>query len=245
MKPKIAAIVEARMSSSRLPGKHMLEANGRPILEHLINRLKSISLIDDVIIATTKNNCDDVLCDFAEKNNIKFFRGDEYDVMGRVLDTARHHHVDIICEVTGDCVIIDPQLLEQLIDTFLINDCDYINSGKSTLPDGMGAQVFTTKALNLSASMTENNLDREHVTLHIKRNPNLFKSIYLAAHKDNQSEGLGLVLDEIADYKLLKKIIEYFGDDDHLFTCKQVLDLLNKHKDWLKINNTIVRKGDT
>ena len=113
------------MTSSRLPGKHLMEVLGRPILSYLLDRLKTVESIDSIIITTTENSTDDVLVEFTKQNKVEIYRGDEDDVMGRVLDAAKYFKADIICEVTGDCPIIDPQLVEQVIQTYLYNNVAY------------------------------------------------------------------------------------------------------------------------
>ena len=246
MKTKVGAIVEARMTSSRLPGKHLLPVLGEPIIGHLINRLRSIPLIDEVIVAMTVRPEDDALENFVKKVGASVFRGDEDDVMGRVLSSARNSKIDVICEVTGDCPIIDVGLTEQVIKTYLSNEADYINNGKfGGLPDGMSCQVFSTETLAQSESMTKEPLDREHVTLHIKRNPELFRAIYLVAEKSIQWPELAVTLDERSDYELIKRIIEFFGKDKPLFSCSEVIQLLHKYPDWMQINKHVKRKGDT
>ena len=137
------------MTSSRLPGKHLVEVLGKPILGYLLDRLKTVESIDTIIIATTENSTDDVLVEFAKQNKVEIYRGDENDVMGRVLDAAKYFKVDIICEVTGDCPIIDPQLVEQVIQTYLYSNVAYVDNGRKGLPVGMGAQVFSTSTLVL------------------------------------------------------------------------------------------------
>lgn len=247
-KMKVVAIIEARMTSSRLPGKHFLQANGKPMLRHLVDRLKNISSIDEIVIATTINKTDDVLVDFANDAGVCVYRGSENDVMGRVLDAAKAFDAEVICEVTGDCPIIDPELVEQVIQTFHKNEKNnvvYINNGQSGLPDGMSAQVFKFSALKKSESMTGDELDREHVTLHIKRHPELFLPIYLVVQHSLQWPGLGLTLDEQSDYELLRKIIEYFGDDNPYFGCADVINLLNEKETWVKINQDVLRKGES
>jgi spore coat polysaccharide biosynthesis protein SpsF len=244
--PKIVAIIEARMSSSRLPGKHMLLANGKPMIQHLVDRLQKISLVNQIVIATTTKICDDALVNFCNEIKVDVHRGSELDVMGRVVEAGREFSADIICEVTGDCPIIDPELVEQTIQTFLGNSAVYINYGtKHGLPDGMGSQIFLWSALQKSAEMTQEPLDREHVTLHIKQHPELFPAIYLAAPRSIFWPELGLTLDERDDYILLKRIIEYFGKVNPNFTCAQVIQLLRERPAWLDINSHVKRKGNT
>jgi spore coat polysaccharide biosynthesis protein SpsF len=246
MQLKIGAIIEARMTSSRLPGKHLLPVLGEPIIGHLIRRLQSIPLIDEVIVAMTVRHEDDELESYVSSIGASVFRGDEDDVMGRVLCAARKSNIDIICEVTGDCPVIDIDLAEQIIKTFYCNDVDYANNGKfGGLPDGMSCQVFSTDTLAKSESMTSDPLDREHVTLHIKRNPEIFPPMYLVAEKSLRWPELALTLDERSDYLLLKRIIEHFGDNNPFFSCGDIVNLLRQNPEWLHINQHVKRKGDT
>lgn len=242
--PNIVAVVEARMTSSRLPGKHLLRANGKPMLQHLVERLRRVSLINKIVIATTINPADDALVNFAKEVGVDVYRGSELDVMGRVVEAGAAFSADVVCEVTGDCPIIDPELVEQVIQTFLKNNAVYANNGRNGLPDGMGAQVFYWSALKQSAEMTQESLDREHVTLHIRRHPELFPALYLGAPRSLCWPELGLTLDEQDDYILLKRIIEYFGEANPYFSCAQVIQLLREKPDWLNINMHVKRKGD-
>jgi spore coat polysaccharide biosynthesis protein SpsF len=242
---KIVAIVEARMTSSRLPGKHLMQVRGKPMLGYLIDRLKAVPSIDQVVIAMTNWDADDPLQAFAQNQGVTVFRGSESDVMGRVLQAAQANAADIICEVTGDCPVIDPDLVEQAIQVYLANKVAYVNNGRHGLPDGMSAQVFSTEALARSESMTDEPLDREHVTLHIKRHPEMFCPIFLVPLRPLVWKELSLTLDEKADYELLKKIIEHFGDEKPMFRCADVIELLRSRPDWVAINDAVVRKGAT
>ena len=241
---KVGAVVEARMTSSRLPGKHLLPVLGQPIIGHLIRRLQSISSVDEVIVAMTVRPEDDALESYVNSVGATVFRGDEEDVMGRVLDASIASNIDLICEVTGDCPIIDVSLVAQAIDTYASNNALYVNNGKLGLPDGMGCQVFSTRTLEKSAAMTHDALDREHVTLHIKRNPTLFPAIYIAPLRANFWPELAVTLDEVQDYKLIKSIIESFGEQNPYFSCMDVINLLRKHPNWIEINRHVKRRGD-
>jgi len=242
---RVVAIVEARMTSSRLPGKHLLEALGRPMIGHLIRRLQAVSSLSDIVIAMTQRSNDDVLEEYLNGLGVNVFRGDEDDVMGRVLGAARAFDADVICEVTGDCPIIDPVLVEHAIQTFLLNPTiSYLNNGRYGLPDGMGCQVFSVEALAESERQTDEPLDREHVTLHIKRNPGRFPAIYLPALSTCFWPELAVTLDEQDDYVLLKRLIEHFGDDEPLFSCDQVVRFLKSRPEWVEINRSVIRKGE-
>jgi spore coat polysaccharide biosynthesis protein SpsF len=241
---KIVAIIEARMTSTRLPGKHMLLVNGKPIIGHLINRLKSVTLIDEIVMATTSNDSDDMLVELSEKMGISYYRGSEEDVMERVLFAATFFGADTIVGITGDCPVIDPLLIEQTIQTFICNDCDYVDNMQNPgYPGGMNTTVYKLESLKKSRNLTNSKLDFEHVTSHISRNPQLFRHIYLVPPKDLYWPELKLELDEKLDYDLLKKIIEYFGDENQLFSCREIIELLRSKVEWANINKDVYRKG--
>ncbi len=241
---RIVATIEARMTSSRLPGKVLLPAAGKPLLAHLVNRLRLVPSIEEIVLATTINPKDDVLEGFAGQVGIACFRGSEEDVMGRVIGAACSVRADIVVEITGDCPIIDPLIVEQTIRMFLHNACDFAsNSLVRSYPDGMDTQVFPLEILKRSAALTINPLDREHVTLHICNHPELFRQVCLIAPPDLHWPELGLTLDEQQDYELLKTLIEHFGADRLDFGCREVIELLRSHPEWAAINQAVRRKG--
>ena len=243
---KIVATIEARMTSSRLPGKVLMKAAGKPMLEHLVNRLKSVKSLDEIVLATTKNHADDHLEEFARKANIRCYRGSEDDVMRRVISAAESAEAEIIVEITGDCPIIDPQLVEQAISIFNFNEVDYVsNAHVRSYPDGMDVQVFRLSTLKHSASLTEARLDHEHVTLHIRNHPEIYSILNIVSPPETYWPDLGLTLDEPTDFELLKKIIEDFDSFNPFFSCRDVVALLREKPDWVAINNKVVRKGDT
>jgi len=243
---KIVATIEARMTSSRLPGKVLLPAQGKPMLYHLVNRLKAVPSINEIVLATTINSTDDVLIDFAKQESILSYRGSEEDVMSRVIGAAETADADVIVEITGDCPIIDPGLVEQTIQMYLHHEAAYVsNTHISSYPDGMDTQVFSLESLKRSAAMTDDPLDHEHVSLHMRNHPEIFPHVHLIAPPSLHWPSLGLTLDEQADYLLLKKIIETLNPKNPLFSCLDAIQLLKQNPDWLEINNHVVRKGNT
>jgi spore coat polysaccharide biosynthesis protein SpsF len=240
------ATIEARMTSSRLPGKVLMSASQKPMLLHLVDRLKSVPSLDDIVIATTLNQADNAIVDFALEHSINFFRGSENDVMSRVIESAEKFQAEVIVEITGDCPIIDPQIIEQTIQMFKVNDADYVsNAHIRGYPIGMDTQVFLTKTLIKSSLLTNDLLDREHVTLHIRNNPQIFSHLHLVPPPELYWPDLGLTLDELSDYELLKIIIEHFYQDNPLFSCLDVLKFLKSRPDLLNLNNFVIRKGDS
>ena len=242
---KIVATIEARMTSSRLPGKVLMEVLDKPILHYLVARLRRVQLLDEIVLATTTNSTDNSLVEFANNENIKCYRGSEDDVMARVVGAAESVDADLIVEITGDCPIIDPNIIEQAIQTYINNNVDYVsNAHVRSYPDGMDVQVFSLNVLKKSLNMTNDSLDHEHVTLYIRNHPKLFSHLNLVAPKKLWWPELGLTLDERSDFELLKKIIEHFSDNI-FFDCYEVVKLLRERPDLVSINQKVVRKGDT
>jgi len=243
---KIVATIEARMTSSRLPGKPLMKVCGIPMLGHLVDRLKAVESIDTIVLATTSNHADDIMVDYASGIGIQVFRGDEDDVMGRVVNAGKSVDADVIVEITGDCPIIDPEIIEQAIRIYRENTYEYIgNQHIRSYPDGMDVQVFALDTLIRSEAMTSDPLDREHVTLHIRNNPQIFSHLHLVAPPEQHWPDLGLTLDEQNDFDLLKAVIENFHDTKPNFSCLDVVRFLRANPNLVAINNDVIRKGNT
>ena len=242
---KIAIIIEARMSSSRLPGKVLLKVKKKPLLKLMIERLQFVKLAKTVIVATTLNKKDDVIVNFCKKNKIKYFRGSENDVLLRVLQASKKFKVDLIVEITSDCPLIDPNIVDQTIAVYLINKkkVDYVtNALKYSYPNGMDVQVFKTNLLNKVSKLTNNKYDRENVTSYIYKNPNRFRVFEISSPPNLYWPELGLTLDTKDDFKLIKKIILILGKIKQFFSCLYIIDFLKKNLKITKINKNVVRK---
>ena len=234
------------MSSSRLPGKVLLPAMGKSMLMHLVERLRSVPSIDAIVIATTVNAVDNPIVELANVEDILCFRGSEEDVLGRVIGAGESAQADILVEITGDCPVIDPDLVEQTIQMYLNHSVQYAsNSVIRSYPDGMDTQVINFEALKSSALMTNHPLDREHVSRFIWQHPEIFSCINLIAPPSLHWPELGLTLDEETDYKLLVKIIEALAPSNPLFSCYEIISYLRDSPSLLEINKAVVRKGDT
>ena len=243
---KTVATIEARMTSNRLPGKILLKAAGMSMLEHLVRRLRAVPSVDTIVLATTVNAADAPLVELAERMGIAVFRGDEDDVMLRVIDAAASVNADVMVEITGDCPIIDPEIVEQTIRMFKAHQVDYVsNVLVRSYPDGMDTQVLRLETLKRSAAMTNDRLDHEHVTLHIRNHPELFTHVHLVAPPEIHWPELGLTLDERSDYELLKRIIEHFDAHNPLFSCLDAVRFLRQCPELVEINQDVVRKGNT
>ena len=236
MKKKIMASIEARMTSSRLPGKVLMESlPGVSMLEYMINRVKKSNNIDDIIIATTINKEDDPIVELCKKLKVKFFRGSEDDVLLRVLNAHKHFKSDIIVELTGDCPLIDYKLIDKIINVYNNNNYDYVsNSHVRSYPDGFDVQVFSTELLGEVSLLTKDSYDRENVSSFIYRSGR-YKTFAVIAEDNLFWPELRVTLDDKGDYLLIKNIIENIGEDyrvnDVVKYVRENISLLNLNKD--------------
>tara|TARA_B100001063_G_C16657404_1_gene499247 strand:- start:15 stop:767 length:753 start_codon:yes stop_codon:yes gene_type:complete len=239
--PKISAIIEARVNSTRLPGKILLKINKKTILEHLVNKVKRSKNLNDIIIATTLNKSDDQIVKIAKKLKVKFFRGDEKNVLKRVIDAADHFKVDIIVRITSDCPLIDLNLVDQYIDIFKNNKVDLVGNAKiRSYPDGMDIEVLCFKSLKKTYKFAKDDYLREHPCLTMYKKKNLFKFINIIATPKEFFPNLHLTLDEYKDFVLIKKIIQYSQLIKKDLNCSEIIELVKK-KNWHKINDRINR----
>ena len=240
---KVAAIIEARMSSSRLPGKVLTSIGSKNSLEHICDRLNKVLEISEICIATTENQSDDIIENWARMRNLTTFRGSENDVLSRVLGAADMVAAEIIVEITGDCPFVDPLMVDQYIEILKSNDLDYVsNNIVSTYPDGFDVQVFLTKALRKSSTFALTREEREHVTIHIRQNPQIFKTLNMVAPKLYRYPEMSVTLDTKEDLEVLRLIAEEFKDlalPSHM----QIIDFLLANPEISQINSGVARKG--
>ena len=242
-KPKVVASIEARMTSSRLPGKVMEVIVGQSVLDHVLLRLQKAKAIDQIILATTTNPEDDVLSDWAEKKNIFCFRGSEDDVLSRVVSAHQCVKSDIIVEITGDCPLTDPIIVDWGIDTFLKNKCDVVtNCWYPGFPEGADIQVFNLSSLEwVNENVT--NLDvREHVSLYFYRNPDQYNIIHLRPPETYKYKNLRLQLDYPEDLKFIKRLFQHFYHDGVDFGVYEIVQLLKNNPNFLIDNKYCTEK---
>lgn len=231
------------MTSTRLPGKVLLPACGRPFLEILVERLSRAARLDGVVLATTTNAMDDPVAALGRRLGVGVFRGSEEDVLSRVLGAATEAGADLVVEITGDCPLIDPEIVSQVVDLYLLNDCDYAsNVDPAAFPDGMDTQVFSRELLALADREGLTPEDREHVSWFIRRHPERFRKLHLPAPPSQHWPELGLTLDEVADYTLLKTVTETLYPEDPAFSLGDILRLLRSRPELLEINRSVRRK---
>ena len=239
---KVNAIIEARMGSIRLPGKTMLPIVGKPSIELLIERLRLARKINTIILATTINPEDDVIESFCIRNQVVCFRGYSSDVLGRVYNAAKKYETDVVVEVTGDCPLLDPRLIDDCIDLFAKSDYDYLsNFIEQSYPAGIDVQIFSFSALEEINRLAKAEKFREHVTLYILKHPEKYRMHNITAPPELYYPDWHLELDEQNDYELIKKIYENIYYRNQAFTTTDVINLLKANPDWIKINADIDR----
>ena len=242
---KNVLIITARSNSSRLKNKHFLKINNKTIIQILVDRLKYLNNYSNIVIATTTNPEDDKFQLFCKKNKIDCFRGSENDVTGRVLKAATLYKAYYITLITGDCPLVDLSIIEQLYEMIKINKYDFVtNSDLRSYPDGMDVQIFKRSILNEISKTKLTKLEKEHVTLSIRRRKNKYKFFNLVAPKNLYWPELAVTLDEINDYYFLKEIVKKYKNNLRMISCEDIINIIRKNKKLLKLNNYIIKKGN-
>jgi len=237
------AIIEARISSTRLPGKILLPILGKPLLEQLIERLRLSRTLEDIIIATTTNPADDVVERFAELIQVHCFRGSEEDVLDRVLNAARAFSIDVIVEITGDCPLIDPAVVDEVVRVYRSGSWDYVsNILRRTYPRGLDTQVFSTDLLAEVARLTRDPGDREHVSLYIYEHPERFSLKNVESGLPEEFRDLRLTVDTREDLDLITAIFGALYPKKPGFDLHDIVGFLGENRHLLGINRHIAQK---
>ena len=243
-KPRVVASIEARMTSTRLPGKALADINGVPALGRVARRLRRVRRLDDIVLATTGDVADDVLEKWAEEEGVACFRGSEDDVLGRVVEAHRAMNTDIIVEVGGDTPLTDPGLLDHAIETFLETPCDVVtNALEPSYPQGIDVEVFRLVDLNEVAGTVTDPAVREHVSLYFYEHPERYTIVNLTAPARLRAPEQRLQIDFPEDLALVREIYARL-EPDHgdSFGAEEILDLLRAEPDLADINRNCREK---
>jgi spore coat polysaccharide biosynthesis protein SpsF len=232
----IVAILQARMSSSRLPGKVLLDVLGKPMIVRQIERILHSSRIDKLILATSTNKDDDSLCEVVSKiDSVVIFRGNLENVLDRFYQSVREIKPDSVVRLTGDCPLADPMIIDDVIDLHLKELNDYTtNTLPPSYPDGMDIEIFTFEALRQSWENAILPSELEHVTSFIRKNPSRFKIGNLQSAIDYSD--IRLTVDESEDYKLILEIYRNFSDTN-IFFLGEIIEFLKSNIFLLNINS--------
>ena len=224
------------MGSSRLPSKVLMKSDdGRPLLYYVINQLRYCTKVKNLVIATTTNQEDDEIEKFANDNSVNIFRGKEKDVLDRYFQCAKKYSFSTIVRITADCPLIDPQIVDKVIEKFFSGNYDFAtNTLTRTFPIGTDVEVFSFSALNRAWENTQLPSEREHVTPYLRKEEN-FKIINI--ENDKNISNLRLTVDRIEDFELIKQILNNISINPiHL---EDVLELFSRKPELIEINKHI------
>jgi spore coat polysaccharide biosynthesis protein SpsF len=234
---RVVATIEARMTSSRLPGKVLMEACGKPMLELMVERVRRMRFVDAIVVATTTNATDDPIATLCARLGVGCFRGSEDDVLGRLDAAVREAGADVVVELTGDCPLLDPSLADQVVEFFLINGPDLASNDHFPFPDtldydsypvGMDVMVFSAGLLAQAASLALAPDQREHPTRWMLQNGDLRIAV-LPAPTDLHRPDLSLTLDTHPEYERIRAVFEALYPRDPSFGLREMLAFIDAH----------------
>ncbi len=235
---KIVAIVQARLSSSRLPKKVMKPINGVPMIELLLSRLSKSNRVDEIVLATSEDPSNAPLVAHVRSLGYACEQGSEEDVLDRYVQAATVHDTDVVVRITGDCPLVDPELVDECIDTYFKTGAEYSNNmNPPTYPDGLDVEVFTFNALEQANRESTRVSDHEHVTPYL-RESGKFRTSSIANHED--LSGLRWTVDEPEDFEVIEKVFSHFHPQVD-FGWEEVLELKNSKPELFEMNRHIGR----
>jgi spore coat polysaccharide biosynthesis protein SpsF len=242
--PRVVASIEARLGSSRLPGKVLTDIGGVPALTRLLRRLRRCRTIHDIVLATSMSPADDALEAWARDAGLAVYRGSEDDVLDRVVCAQRQMASDLVVEITGDCPLLDPQVVDLGVETFLVNACDVVTNVRiPSFPQGIDVQVFRRADLEHVAATVDDPAVREHVSLFFYEHPDRYRTIHLLATEAWRDPDQRLQLDYAEDLALIRAVYARleptYGDG---FGIAQILALLAHEPALATINAHCVEK---
>jgi spore coat polysaccharide biosynthesis protein SpsF len=238
---KTCAIVQARMGSSRLPGKVLMDLGGETVLARVINRLRRCAFLDHIVIATTNTSADDAIVGECGRLVVDSFRGSEQDVLDRYYQAARVCRAEVVVRITSDCPLIDPELVDETISVFHEGRADYAsNTIVQTYPRGLDTEVFSRAALERAWAEARKSYEREHVTPYFYQHPQLFRIASVRGKTDESH--FRWTLDTPEDLQLIRTIYSRFNNQ-HTFGWQQAVALMEREPELGELNSHILQKS--
>jgi spore coat polysaccharide biosynthesis protein SpsF (cytidylyltransferase family) len=238
---KIVAIIQARIGSTRLPGKVLMDLGGKPVLVRVVERTRRAKMLDGIMVATTDLPADDGIAVTCAQRGWACFRGSEKDVLDRYYQAAHACGAGAVVRITSDCPLIDTEIVDLIVGTFLGRQVDYAsNDFPPTYPRGLDAEVFTMAALTRAWDKAKEAYQREHVTPFMYEHPDLFSVASVRAKSDYS--GYRWTLDTPEDLQLIREIYRRFGNRDD-FGWREVLSLMQREPELATINAHAVQKS--
>jgi spore coat polysaccharide biosynthesis protein SpsF len=238
---KIVAIVQARMSSKRLPGKVLKPLGSKPTLGYVLHQLSGARRVNNIVLATSVESSDDPIVLWARRAKVDCVRGNLTDVLDRYYQAAKRSEAETVVRITADCPLLDASVVDRCIERFLEGDCDYVsNVNPPTFPDGLDNEVFSFEALERAWKEASHPAEREHVTLYIRNHPKIFRIANV--ENDTDYSKLRWTLDTHEDYVFLNKVVqklemEHIKESNPRFTMREVLDLLESDASLLEVGS--------
>ncbi len=233
-------IIQARIGSSRLPGKTMLSLAWKEGLWHVVERCKKVQNINSIIVATTNELKDNIIERFCIKHNIQYYRGDEMNVLKRYYEAAKQYWSEAVVRITSDCPLIDPEIITWCIDMLQNSDgAQYVsNCFDRVFPRWLDCEVFTFSALEDAYKNAKDLSDLEHVTPYIRRNSRT--KPFVVSHEFQWD--FRVTLDQIEDYQLLSQIYDRFYRDGEIIDVKRVIEYLKANPEIANTNRSVEQK---
>ncbi|MBK8761687.1 MAG: glycosyltransferase family protein [Sulfuritalea sp.] len=235
---KVVSIIQARMSSTRLPGKVLMPLAGQPVLWHVVVRIRACQTIAEVVVATSTDATDDAIEAWCKSADVSVYRGSLNDVLDRYYQAALLHDADVVVRITADCPAIDPTIVDKVVHGFLAGGYEFYGLA-GEFPDGLDCTVFAFSALACAWREAVLPSEREHVGPYIEKHPEIFKSGGLKKYS-----GLShyrWTLDEPRDYEFLQRVFTRLYQQGQIFLASDVLALLEKEPELMQLNSDIVR----
>jgi spore coat polysaccharide biosynthesis protein SpsF len=238
---KTTAIVQARVGSSRLPGKVLMDLGGETVLARVVGRLRHATLLDDIMVATTRSAVDDAIVSECQRLAVSCFRGSEEDVLDRYYQAAQVCRADVLVRITSDCPLIDPGLVDETISVFYDQQADYAsNTITHTYPRGLDTEVFSRAPLGRAWVEARKSYEREHVTPYFYEHPELFRIASTRGRTDNSQ--FRWTLDTPEDLQLIRTIYSRFGNKDD-FGWLEAIALMENEPELAELNSHILQKS--
>jgi spore coat polysaccharide biosynthesis protein SpsF len=239
---KVVAIIQARVGSTRLPGKVLLDLAGESMLARVVNRVSRAATLQEVVVATTTQTVDETIVRLCDERTWPCFRGSEDDVLDRYEQAAEAHNADVVVRITSDCPLIEPDIIDRTVGEFLKHrpDVDYACNflPDRTFPRGLDVEVIGRDALRRAWREDRNPAWREHVTKYVLQHPELFR--VHGVTNDRDYSHMRWTVDEAEDLAFVRRIYGHFGHDR--FSWLDVLSVLAEHPDWMDINSAVKQK---
>ncbi len=237
----VLCIIQARMGSTRLPGKVLMEIAGTSMLSRVVERLRMSESIGQFVVATTVTRADDAVVKECRRLGVQFFRGSEEDVLDRFYQTTRQFRADVIVRITADCPLIDPEVTDLVVRKFLVGSVDYAsNSLERTYPQGLDTEVLTIKALGQAWNEAREPHERSHVTPYIYQHPETFRLLSVTNSEDLSA--FRWTVDTSADLKLIQEIYARCGQKSGCYSWREALEAVKNNPALTAINRDVRQK---